>query len=312
MKAYLDIVRRVLNEGKPKVPVRMVDGKAIPVDGGVKTIGLPNVVFSHDMSEGFPLLTSKKMATKAMMVELEGFIGGQTDKQWYLDRGCKIWAEWANPEAVRNVLFDRYGTDDVDWETKKAVQAEVSDLGPIYGYQWRRFGEQYMDDDIDDAVQNGTDQLLNIVRTLNTNYNDRRMVCSAWNPNQLHMMALPPCHLIWNVCVYEDKLNLAWMQRSNDAFLGIPFNIASYATLLLLLAKEANLKPGNLSGFLVDFHLYENQIDLVSTQIEREPYPLPTAYIPDDNWQGIFDWTHEDIVIENYESHPAIKVPVVV
>lgn len=169
MKAYLDIVRRVLNEGKPKVPVRMVDGKAIPVDGGVKTIGLPNVVFSHDMSEGFPLLTSKKMATKAMMVELEGFIGGQTDKQWYLDRGCKIWAEWANPEAVRNVLFDRYGTDDVDWETKKAVQAEVSDLGPIYGYQWRRFGEQYMDDDIDDAVQNGTDQLLNIVRTLNTN-----------------------------------------------------------------------------------------------------------------------------------------------
>ena len=135
MKAYLDIVRRVLNEGKPKVPVRMVDGKAIPVDGGVKTIGLPNVVFSHDMSEGFPLLTSKKMATKAMMVELQGFIAGVTHKQWYLDRGCKIWQEWSNPVGCPNWFSN---------EERKEHQRLDCDLGPVYGYQWRNYNKQYV------------------------------------------------------------------------------------------------------------------------------------------------------------------------
>ena len=285
MKAYLDIVRRVLNEGKPKVPVRMVDGKATPVDGGVKTIGLPNVVFSHDMSEGFPLLTSKKMAIKSTLVELEGFINGVTDKRWYQERGCKFWDSWANPQVVEERLEDYNspfgGSVDYNSPIAKEIKKEENDLGAIYGWNWRHFDQHYGDEPYNEdwheqsnGVKEGADQLLDIVATLHTNYNDRRMVCSAWNPNQLHLQALPPCHLLWIVSVYDGKLNLSWTQRSVDVPLGLPTNIASYATLLLLLANEAGLKPGNLMGSLIDCHIYENQIDSAYVQLERDPRPL--------------------------------------
>lgn len=282
MYKYLDIVKEVLNKGVWK-------GNRT----GVRTLTLPNVHFSHDMDEGFPLLTSKKMATKAMAVELEGFIGGITDKNWYKERGCNIWNEWHSPTG------------------------EEDDLGPIYGYQWRRFGQYYgIEYDkvkpelfIDEASTSG-DQLANIVHKLKTKPDDRRMVCSAWNPEQIHQMALPPCHLAFVLTHIDGVLNLHWTQRSCDLMLGVPFNIASYALLLELLCKEANLKPGNLSGMLCDCHIYENHIDGAKEQTQRKIYALPKLEIL--NWNGIFNWTHQDMKIVNYQHAPKISFEVAV
>lgn len=283
MQAYLDILKNILDNGIPKQPVRFdYSGKPIPVSNG--TIGTFAEIFRHDMSDGFPLLTTKKMAFRTIRVELEGFIKGITDKKWYQERGCKIWDEWKNPTSE-----------------------DYNDLGPIYGYQWRSFDEDYVGE-----KRGGADQLALIVERLKQNPYDRRMVCSAWNPNQIHLMALPPCHFSWNVVVYGNKLNLIWHQRSCDHYLGVPFNIASYAMLLLLLAKEADLESGELVGTLNDCHLYENQIEQAKLQLTREPKALPVVEIPDENWSGIFNWTHEDCITFNYAPHPAIKAEVTV
>lgn len=325
MKGYLDIVSRILKDGVWKKPVRRnADGSEniLPYD----TLALPNQVFTHNMSDGFPLLTTKKMPLKTILVELEGFIKGQTSKKWYQDRGCKIWNEWANPKIVQEEL------DSIDKETKDAngfsnkeyklrIQAETDDLGPIYGRQWRNFGGHYGEWEFEDigepnaageyqtidnrnGVDSGTDQLKTIVDTLHKNPYDRRMVCSAWNPNQIEMMALPPCHYAWNVTVIGDELNLAWVQRSCDVPIGIPFNIASYATLLLLLAKEGGFKPGNLTGLLVDAHIYSNQIKGVIEQLSRDLFPLPKLEIISKNDDfSIFNWEHTDVKLHNYISH---------
>jgi thymidylate synthase len=303
------------------------------VDGGVTTLACPNICFSHNMRDGFPLLTTKKVAWKAVRVELEGFIRGITTKQWYKDRGCKIWNEWANPEVVRARL------DDIDHqytmacegalgcepeeqpeplpdelELRKLVQLEEQDLGPIYGFQWRRFGQCYDENDngwVDKEVANDADQLGRIVDTLLNNPMDRRMVCSAWNPLHISRMALPPCHWGWNVTVIGDELNLFWVQRSCDLMLGVPFNIASYALLLELLARTARLKPGNLSGMLVDCHIYENQIEAAKAQVQREPRELPWIRFTNNSGKlskafHIFDWTYEDVELNDYNPHPKI------
>ena len=202
---------------------------------GIDTFVLPPQFFVHDMRKGFPLLTTKKMAKRTCMVELEGFIGGITDKRWYQERKCKVWDEWSNkttrPEGVS--------------------QEEWHDLGPVYGYQWRRFGNKYHTDTVigpsDKKVplpNRPTDQMADIVRKLHENPNDRRMVCSAWNPPQHDEMALPPCHLAWNLTHINGTLNLHWHQRSCDMLIGVPFNIASYAMLLHLLAEEADMVAG--------------------------------------------------------------------
>lgn len=318
MRQYLDIVKRVLEKGRWKSPVRknQQTGEWEPVDGGVRTLACPNVCFSHEMSDGFPLLTTKKMAFKAVRVELEGFINGITDKKWYQNRKCRIWNEWSNPALVTNTMLER-GLNPNDWDERKKVQAELNDLGPIYGYQWRRFGEHYgcegraeKDEDLF-GVHCGTDQLKNIVDTLIENPMDRRMVCSAWNPNQIHLMALPPCHYSWNVTVIGDELNLFWAQRSCDLMLGVPFNIASYALLLELLAKTAGFKPGNLSGMLVDCHIYENQINVAREQVKRIPRELPSLIFENNNGNlkekfNILDWTHEDVSVNNYNPYGKI------
>lgn len=330
MKAYLDILHNILENGTPKQPVRFdVDGIPIPVANG--TIGTFAEIFRHDMSRGFPLLTTKKMAFKTLRVELEGFIKGMTNKKWYQDRGCHIWDEWANPETVEEELETAkwdcrfqggppYGEDEakIAQDLRTQVQTKCSDLGPIYGYQWRQFGENYGDDVYmgvrlsPSGIRDGEDQLFNIADRLRQNPYDRRMVCSAWNPNQIHQMALPPCHFAWNVVVYEDKLNLIWHQRSVDTFLGASFNIASYGLLLLLLCKESGLKPGELVGTFNDCHIYLNHIDAVKEQLSRTPRKLPMVTIPDNNWNGIFNWTHNDIIIEGYNPYPAIKAEVTV
>ena len=302
MYSYLNIVRNVLKNGKWKSNRT-----------GVNTLTCANVVFSHEMSEGFPLLTTKKMPMQTIAVELEGFIKGVTSKKWFQDRKCQIWTEWANPIKVQKKL-----QNNVALKSRKQIQIEEDDLGGLYGFQWRRFNQAYDEDD--EGCITRYDQLKTIVDTLKSNPDDRRMVCSAWNPIQMNRMALSPCHYSWNVVHIDGVLHLNWSQRSCDLMLGVPFNIASYALLLLLLCKESNLKPGNLTGLLADCHIYENHIDQAQEQLLRDPHDLPTITIPDnitldDGSQkpyNIFDWTHKNYTLSNYYPHPHIKLEVAV
>lgn len=325
MKQYINMVKKVLEEGKWKSPVRKVGNTWEPVDGGIRTKACPNVFFSHDMYEGFPLLTTKKMAWKAIRVELEGFLKGITSKAWYRERNCKIWDEWANPlevakgytpeETAAIVSVPLGGSKELANKATKTCQARTEDLGPIYGYQWRHFGEHYGPEDFHESewrfesngLNEGADQLKTIVDTLRSNPMDRRMVCSAWNPNQMDMMALPPCHYAWNVTVIDNKVNLFWAQRSADLMLGVPFNIASYGLLLSLLARDAGLGVGNLSACFVDCHIYENQLPGAYEQVNRVPNTLPIIEIPDNkqcltapDYFDIFDWTHDKVVLDDY------------
>lgn len=321
MKQYIDIVKHVLDNGVEKFPVRKKpDGTFEPVvvnkEGnyaGVKTIACANVPFSHDMKNGFPLLTTKKMAWKGVRVELEGFIRGITSKKWYQERGCHIWDQWANPEKVEEILnkVKEASKEHLGWipPTKEEIQAQLDDLGPFYGHQWVKWNEVYSENC--DGQLKGYNQLANIVDTLRTNPYDRRMVCSAWNPTQLSQMALPPCHWGWNVTVIGDEINLFWVQRSCDLMLGVPFNIASYALLLILLAADSGLVPGNLSAMFVDCHIYENQIEAAKEQITREPYPLCSVWPSNKSGNlkkrfDIFDWTYQDVEIRDYVSHPKL------
>jgi thymidylate synthase len=304
---YLDLVQKILNEGVRK------ENRT-----GIDTLAIAGACIEHDMSEGFPLLTTKKMAFKSVKVELEGFIKGIRSKKWFQDRGCTIWDEWCNPAVVP------YGNDA---DSKARMKAE-DDLGLIYGVQWRDFKtpdalktsireRRTMDGKAIEQFSmlepcRGVDQLAKIVDTLKTNPNDRRMVCSAWNPQALGQMALPPCHLLWQVTVIDGKLNLAWYQRSVDVPLGLPFNIASYGLLLHLLAKEAGLKEGRLIGFLMDTHIYVNQIDALKDQIGRTPMKLPNLLTVYPTGTGIFEWEHTNTMLQDYISHPSIKFDIAV
>ncbi len=305
MKSYLDIIQQVLDEGKWK------ENRT-----GTKAKTIANVHWEHYMSDRFPLLTTKKMAFKTICVELEGFIKGITSKKWYQERGCHIWDAWANPHKTKQKTITKWGEitnqDDLippSDEFIKQIQKEEDDLGPIYGRQWRDFGAAW--DEYDIGVEKGTDQLKNIIDTLKTNPDDRRLVCSAWNPNQLSRMALPPCHLLWRIVHINGILNLHWDQRSCCMFLGEPFNIASYGLLLLLICKETNMKPGKLSCTLGDCHIYENCIKQIKLQLTRKPYKLPNIDILGNDF-NIFNWTHRDIQLSNYESHPQIQAEVAI
>lgn len=290
MRAYLEIVKNILEKGGRKANRT-----------GIDTIAIAGAMFEHDMANGFPLLTTKKTPFKIVASELEFFISGLTDKKWLQDHNNHIWDEWASPQKAP------YGHDA---EAKKRMAAE-RDLGPIYGFQWRHFNADYKNYDSDYAGQ-GIDQLKKVVEKLKTDPNDRRLIVSAWNPSKLSEMALPPCHYSFQVTVINGKLNLLWNQRSVDTMLGLPFNIASYALLLHLLAKESGLREGKLVGFLADTHIYINHIDGAKEQLSRDPdtYPLPT--LQTENFTSIFDWKAEDTKIFNYQSYPAIKFDIAV
>jgi thymidylate synthase len=290
MRAYLDIVKKILETGERK------ENRT-----GVDTIAIAGAMFEHDMSLGFPLLTTKKTPFKIMAAELEFFIKGITDKEWLKEKKCHIWDEWCSPKKVP------YGHDE---ETKAKMAAE-RDLGPIYGFQWRHFNGSYNSYD-SDYTNNGADQLKQLVDKLKSNPNDRRMIVSAWNPLQIPEMALPPCHYAFQVTVINGKLNLLWNQRSVDTMLGLPFNIASYALLLHLLSKESGLKEGKLVGFLADTHIYVNHLDGAKEQLSRDPnfYPLPQ--ITTEDFTSIFEWKSEDTKLVNYQSFPKIELPIAV
>jgi thymidylate synthase len=290
MRAYLDIVKKVIDTGVKKMPRQ-----------GTECFTTAGIMFEHDMAQGYPLLTTKKMPLRLISSELEFFIKGITDKQWLLDRNNHIWDEWASPKKAP------YGHD----EAAKKRMLEERDLGPIYGFQWRHFNAAYKDHDSNYAGQ-GVDQLKNMVEMLKKNPNDRRMIVSAWNPIQLSEMALPPCHYCFQVTVTDGKLNLMWNQRSVDVMLGLPFNIASYALLLHLLAKESGYREGRLVGFLGDVHVFVNHVGGANEQMSRDPnkYPLPT--IETENFTSIFDWKAEDTKLHNYESYPRISFEIAV
>lgn len=288
MDAYSNIVKKVLNQGRIK------ENRT-----GVNTIAIAGAMFEHDMARGFPLLTTKYVPFALVAGELEFFIKGITDKNWLRDRNNHIWDEWCSPAKVA------YGHDD---ETRKKMMDE-RELGPIYGFQWRHFGGGYQAWD-KAPVPPGVDQLKNLVATLKTNPDDRRMIVSAWNPMDLHQMALPPCHYGFQVTVINDRLNLLWNQRSVDTALGLPFNIASYGLLLTLLALETGFKPGTLVGFLGDTHIYENHVQGLMQQLERKPFALPG--IETTAFTSIFDWQYKDTVLTDYRYHPAIRFEIAV
>lgn len=290
MQNYHQLIQHILDTGEVKQNRT-----------GVDAITIAGAFFEHDMSTGFPLLTTKHVPLRLIASELEFFIKGLTDKQWLQDHNNHIWDEWAYPKNAP------YGHD----EAAKANMRAERDLGAIYGFQWRHFNAPYEGYEAD-YVGKGVDQLQRVVDTLKTNPSDRRMIVCAWNPVMLSEMGLPPCHYAFQVTVINGKLNLLWNQRSVDSVLGLPFNIASYGLLLHLLAKEANLKEGRLIGFLADTHIYVNHVEGAKEQLTRDPnlYPLPT--IRTDTFTSIFNWKAEDSVIDGYQSYPKISFPIAV
>ena len=264
---------------------------------GTGTLSVFGGQFIHDMSEGFPLLTTKKMAIKTMMTELKWFLKGDTNIKYLVDNGCNIW----NGDAYKNYAsIECNPPHDHSLSMNEFIQQiktndefakKWGELGPIYGKQWREWG--------------GNDQIKNLIDGLKNNPDSRRHIVSAWNVGEMHNMVLPPCHYGFQCYVSEGKLSLMWNQRSVDTFLGLPFNIASYGTLLLLLCEETGYQPGMLIGNLGDIHIYNNHIEQVKEQLQRSSFQLPTIELSNvDILNGEFDYE-----VKGYESHPSIKAP---
>jgi thymidylate synthase len=319
-KAYQALLQDILDNG-----VKKEDRT------GTGTISVFGRQIRHKMSEGYPLLTTKKMAFKTMVTELLWFLKGDTNIKYLVDNGCHIWDgdAYKNYDANYSDLKDGFvGIDLADPrnnEIRKFTKEEFinkiktdpifahvwGELGPIYGAQWRKWPSS-------DLTSNHIDQIENLIYQLKTNPDSRRLMVSAWNVDDLAQMALPPCHYGFQVytrpTTREEKIinpgkyraiSLMWNQRSVDTFLGLPFNIASYGLLLEMIADEVNMVPDELIGNLGDTHLYLNHIEQAKEQIGREPMELPTVHVRD----GIFCNSINDVILENYQSHPAIKAP---
>jgi thymidylate synthase len=271
MQAYKDYLQYVLDNGV------MTANRT-----GVNTLACSGYMLKHDMKDGFPLLTTKKMGIKNIASELEMFIKGIHDKRWLQMRNNHIWDEWCNPQKVP------YGNDE---ETKAKMLAEP-DLGPIYGSQWTCFNG--------DAEKGN--QLKNVIETIKRDPTCRRLVVSAWNPLQMDQMALPPCHFGFELLCYPEQgtMDILWFQRSCDSFLGVPYDLASYALLLTLICKETGYTPGCVFGMLGSCHIYENHLDVVKEQLSRPTHKLPTIEI--ESWSDIWNWQYTDVKLLNYES----------
>ena len=239
---------------------------------GVGTRSVFGRQMRFNLNEGFPLLTTKKMHLKSIIYELLWFIKGDTNVKYLQEHGVRIWNEWAD---------------------------ENGDLGPIYGAQWRNWNGD------------GIDQLAEVIETLKRNPNDRRMIVSAWNPSQLKAMHLPPCHMMFQFYVANGKLSCLLYQRSCDMFLGVPFNIASYALLTMMIAQVCGLKLGDFVHVLGDTHIYHNHFEQVKEQLKRVPLALPQMKINPDI-KDINDFKFEDFELQNYQSYPPIKATVAV
>lgn len=284
-------------EFKNNIRLILEHGEQVYNRTGIDTITYPGIVIRHDMAEGFPLLTLRKLPIKSAFVEMEGFIHGETDKQWYQQRDCHFWDYWCSPDSIPPTI-NKNTQEYKDW-----MKSE-NNLGPIYGAQWRNFSNS------NENLEFVVDQLNNIVNTLKTDPSSRRMVCSAWNPLVLKSMALPPCHFSWQVNVVNNKLNLFFHQRSCDFILGN--NLVGYGLLLKLLALEGGFEEGVLFATYNDCHIYKNHIDGAKTLLGRDTTHLnPTLDIL--NFTSIFNWKHSDFKLNNYfPIEPNIKFPVAI
>lgn len=279
MKQYLDLLQNILDKGEKREDRT-----------GTGTLSLFGYQMRFDLSEGFPLVTTKKCHLRSIIHELLWFLKGDTNLKYLHDNKVTIWDEWA----------DKNG-----------------DLGPIYGFQWRYWGKEWQPS-IGDSPHSGTvpkegiDQISELIENIKKNPHSRRHIISAWNVSDLDRMALPPCHVLFQFYVHTDgRLSCQLYQRSADVFLGVPFNIASYSLMTLMIAQAAGLRGGEFIHTFGDVHLYLNHVEQAKLQLSREPKKLPNMKI-NPEVKSIFEFKFEDFTLENYDPHPAIKAPIAV
>jgi len=284
----------------------LLDGKEKTDRTGTGTKSIFGKQIRHKMSEGFPLLTTKKMAIKSIMTELKWFLKGDTNIKYLVDNGCNIWNGDAYKTYQRTCMYELDRDELTLKEFVDKIKRDESfarvwgELGPIYGKQWREWSPV-----VGEINKGGKDQIKELIKNIKENPDSRRLMVSAWNVGELPLVVLPPCHYGFQCYVQDGRLSLLWNQRSVDTFLGLPFNIASYGMLLLLLCKETNLEPGELIGNLGDTHLYLNHLEQAEEQRVRSSFELPYVNISNvDILNGEFDYE-----IIGYKSHPTIKAP---
>ena len=293
MQQYQQFLKHILENGTKKEDRT-----------GTGTISVFGYQMRFDLNEGFPLVTTKKLHLKSIVYELLWFIAGDTNIQYLCKNGCNIWNDWPYAKFQKSANYQN--------ETMKEFAAKIAndddfakkygELGPVYGYQWRHWP---------DGNGGEIDQLSNLIHNLKNNPDSRRHIISAWNVADIEDMTLPPCHSLFQFYVLDGKLSCQLYQRSADAFLGVPFNIASYAIFTMMIAQVCDLKLGDFVHTFGDAHIYSNHIEQVNLQLSREPFALPQLKIkPEIN--SIFDFKFEDFELVNYQSHPHIKGQVAV
>lgn len=301
MKQYLELMRHIRDQG-----VRKEDRT------GTGTLSIFGHQMRFDLREGFPLVTTKKVHLKSIIHELLWFIQGDTNIRYLVQNGVGIWNDWPFQSWLRQTGQDQtYPMYTPEWreqmklfveriKTDEPFARQYGELGPVYGHQWRNF--------------EGVDQLAQIVDDIKTNPDSRRLIVSAWNPKDIPVMAksgLPPCHTLFQFYVTEGRLSCQLYQRSADVLLGVPFNIASYALLTMMIAQVVGLQPGDFVHTFGDAHLYSNHMEQVEEQLSREPHPLPVMAINPDV-TDLFGFQYNDFELQNYQSHPPISAPVAV
>lgn len=305
MKQYLDLLQTILDTGTDKKDRT-----------GVGTRSIFGYQMRFDLSEGFPLMTTKKMALRSIIHELLWFLKGDTNLAYLAERDVHIWDEWPFKSYLlqNNLPVPAVGSEEWNYQLKSFVEhikvdpvfaKKYGDLGPIYGYQWRSW-----------PTPDGRyiDQISQVVEQIKNSPDSRRMIISAWNVADIEAMAksgLPPCHCLFQFYVANGKLSCQLYQRSADTFLGVPFNIASYALLVTMIAQVTGLKPGEFIHTFGDVHIYSNHFEHVKEQLSRTPRPLPKITL-NPEVKNIFDFKFEDITLSEYDPHPAIKAPIAV
>lgn len=293
MKQYLDLLSEIMDKG-----IRKEDRT------GVGTSSIFGYQMRYDLSKGFPLVTTKKLHLKSIIIELLWFLNGDTNIQYLAKNGVKIWDDWPFAKFKKSPL---YKGETMKEFVQKIIQDDIfatehGELGPVYGHQWRSW-----------PAKNGAviDQISNLIHQIKTNPDSRRLIVSAWNVSDIEQMTLPPCHCLFQFYVAEGKLSCQLYQRSADVFLGIPFNIASYALLTHMIAQVCNLEVGDFVHTLGDAHIYTNHFEQVKLQLSRPTRPLPTLNL-NPNIKDIYSFSFDDFEVVNYDPHPAIKGEVAV
>ncbi len=285
MKQYLDLCEHVMNNGTTKTDRT-----------GTGTTSTFGYQMRFELNEGFPIVTTKKVHLKSVIIELLWFIQGDTNIKYLVDNGVRIWNDWPYEKFKNSAEYNGQTMKEFAEIIKEDAEfaKRFGDLGPVYGKQWRDFNNQ------------GVDQLAVLVDGLKSNPDSRRHILCAWNPAQINEMALPPCHSFIQFYVNDNKLSCQLYQRSADVFLGVPFNISSYALMTMMLAQVCDLELGDFVHTIGDAHIYSNHYDQINLQLTREPMKLPEMKINPDV-KSIFDFKYEDFELVGYESHPGIK-----